>query len=130
MPPQMTAYRPSRRIRTLQLWKRLWRENPEGMEKTRLKATEAAQNTYRQRNQKLAAYVQDWPLTLTNPELKERCLSRAVEMGFKPRSMKVKLRRLGLIAYDPDLKIWINQTKRATQIDTCLTNETPPNGGA
>jgi hypothetical protein len=114
----------------LQLWKRLWRENPEGMEKTRLKATEAAQNTYRQRNQKLAAYVQEWPKTLTNPELRERCMSRAVEFGFKPRSLKVKLRRLGLIAYDPGLKVWINRTKRDTKIDTCLTNETPPNGGA
>ena len=126
----MTAYRPSRRIRTLQLWKRLWRENPEGMEKTRLKATEAAQNTYRQRNQKLAAYVQGWPDTLTNPELKDRCLLRAVEFGFKPRSMKVKLRRLGLIAYDPGRKIWVNQTKQDMQIDTCLRKETPPNGGA
>lgn len=126
----MTAYRPSRRIRLLQLWKRLWRENPEGMEKTRLKATEEAQNTYRRRNQKLAAYVQEWPLTLTNRELKERCLSRAEEFGFKPRSIKIKLKRLGLIVYDPGRRIWVNRSKGVAEIDTCLMKETPPNGGA
>lgn len=126
----MTAYRPSRRIRTLQLWKRLWRENPEGMEKTRLRATAEAQNTYRLRNQKLAAYVQGWPKILTNPELRERCLSRAVELGFKPRSIKIKLKRLGLIAYDPGRKIWLNLTYGDTEIDTCLMKQTPPNGGA
>jgi hypothetical protein len=122
----MTAYRPSRRIRLLQLWKRLWRETPEQMEKTRLKATEAAQNTYRQRNQKLAAYVQEWPDTLTNPQLKERCLIRAEEFGFKPRSLKIKLKRLGLITFDPGRKLWINDTK----LSDCQTKQATPNGGA
>jgi hypothetical protein len=107
----MTAYRPSRRIRMLQLWKRLWRESPGDMEKTRLKATEAALNTYRTRNTKLAAYVQEWPEILTNPQLKERCLIRAVEFGFQPRSLKIKLKRLGLIAFDPARKLWVNRTK-------------------
>jgi hypothetical protein len=107
----MTAYRPSRRIRLLKLWKRLWRETPDQMEKARLKATEAALSTYRTRNTKLAAYVQEWPEILTNPQLKERCLIRAVEFGFQPRSLKIKLKRLGLIAFDPARKLWVNRTK-------------------
>ena len=81
----MTAYYPSRRVRLLRQWKRLWREDPEGMEKTRQKATESAQNTYRERNRKLAAYVQEWPGIITNDQLKERCQLRAVEFGFQPR---------------------------------------------
>ena len=122
----MTAYRPSRRIRALQLWKRLWRENPKGMEETRLKATEAALNTYRTRNTKLAAYVQEWPEILTTPELKARCLIRATEFGFHPRSLKTKLKRLGLIAFNPDLKVWVNNTR----LLNCQTKAPPPNGGA
>lgn len=107
----MTAYRPSRRIRTLQLWKRLWRENPEGMEKTRLRATEQARATYRTRNETLKAYAQEWPDVMTNEDLRDRCALRAVELGFKPRSVKIKLKRLGLIAYDPGLKAWVNKSK-------------------
>lgn len=122
----MTAYRPSRRIRLLKHWKRLWREIPEEMEKTRLKATEAALNTYRERNQKLAAYVQEWPEILTNPQLKERCSIRATEFGFQPRSLKIKLKRLGLIAFNPDLKVWVNNTR----LSDCQTKAPSPNGGA
>lgn len=122
----MTAYRPSRRIRILKLWKRLWREKPEEMEETRLKATEQARNTYRTRNQKLAAYVQEWPEILTNPQLKERCLTRATEFGFQPRSLKIKLKRLGLIAYNADLKVWVN----VTRLSDCQMKAPPPNGGA
>lgn len=122
----MTAYRPSRRIRLLKLWKRLWRESPEDMENARLKATEAALNTYRTRNTKLATYVQEWPEILTNPQLKERCLIRAVEFGFQPRSMKIKLKRLGLIAFDPARKLWVNNTR----LSDCQTKAPPPNGGA
>ena len=96
------------------------------MEETRLKATEAALNTYRTRNTKLAAYVQEWPEILTNPELKARCLIRATEFGFQPRSLKVKLRRLGLIAFDRDLKVWINNTR----LLNCQAKAPPPNGGA
>lgn len=81
------------------------------MEKTRLRATEAALNTYRERNRRLETYVREWPEILNNQELRERCLIRAEEFGFKPRSLKMKLKRLGLIAYDPGRKAWINNTK-------------------
>lgn len=122
----MTAYQPSRRVRLLKLWKRLWRENPQEMKEAQLRASQAAQNTYRTRNTKLAAYVQEWPEILTNPQLKERCLIRAVEFGFHPRSLKTKLKRLGLIAHDPVRKLWINRCK----LTACQTPDTSSNGGA
>lgn len=122
----MTAYRPSRRIRLLKLWKRLWRENPQAMKEAQLRASQAAKNTYRTRNTKLAAYVQEWPEILTNPQLKERCLIRATEFGFHPRSLKTKLKRLGLITFDPARKIWVNNTR----LSDCQTKAPPPNGGA
>lgn len=48
---------------------------------------------------------------MTNEDLRDRCALRAVELGFKPRSVKIKLKRLGLIAYDPGLKAWVNKSK-------------------
>ena len=113
----MTPRKPSRRIRLLKLWKRLWGERPGEMEKARLKATEAALNTYRTRNTQLAAYVQEWPATLTNRDLKERCQVRAIEYGFQPRSLKTKLKRLGLIAHDPARRVWVNLVKVRTSLD-------------
>lgn len=107
----MTAYQPSRRVKLLRLWKRLWRETPDLMEKARLRATQAALNTYRQRNVKLTEAVREWPDLLTNPDLKDRCLIKATEFGFKPRSLKTKLKRLGLITYDPAGDVWKNTSK-------------------
>lgn len=107
----MTAYRPSRRVKLLRLWKRLWRETPDLMEKARLRAVQAARNTYQGRNTKLTEYVREWPDHMTNADLKDRCLIRATEFGFQPRSLKTKLKRLGLITYDPAGDVWKNTSK-------------------
>jgi len=79
------------------------------MEEARQRAVEAAQKSYHNRTLRVKQMVEAWPPELTNPQLKERCVSRAAEMGFKPRSFKTKVVRLGLIAYDPKRKLWVNR---------------------
>ena len=107
----MSDYHPNPRIRLLKLWKRLWRENPDKMEETRLRAVASAKATYHGRNQKLKTCVSEWPGEITQNQLKERCFMKAQDFGFKPRSFKTKAVRLGLISYDPAKKLWINRTK-------------------
>jgi hypothetical protein len=102
--------RPSNpQLRLLRFWKRQWRESPNLMEEARQRAVQASQMAYHDRNLRVRQFVLEWPTHLTNPQLRERCLLRAAEMGFKPRSFKTKVVRLGLIAYDPKSKLWVNQ---------------------
>lgn len=93
-------------LRLLRFWKRQWRENPELMEEARQRAIKQAMKTYQLRVQKVIGIVKDWPEQLTNSDLRTRCELRAAEMGFKPRSFKTKVIRLGLIAYDAKAKLW------------------------
>lgn len=96
-------------LRLLRFWKRQWKESPTLMEEARQRAVEAAQKSYHNRTLRVKQMVEAWPSELTNPQLKERCSLRAAEMGFKPRSFKTKVVRLGLIAYDPKRKLWVNR---------------------
>jgi len=96
-------------LRLLRFWKRQWRESPTLMEEARQRAVQGAQRTYQARNLKVREFVTQWPMTLTNTDLKTRCELKAGEMGFKPRSFKTKAVRLGLIAYDPKAKLWLNR---------------------
>lgn len=79
------------------------------MEEARQRAVQAAQKSYHNRNLRVREMVEAWPPELTNAQLKERCVLRAGEMGFKPRSFKTKVTRLGLIEYDPKRKLWLNR---------------------
>lgn len=81
------------------------------MEQARQRATEAAKQAYHKRSQKVVDFVREWPKELNNTELKARCQLRASDMGFKPRSFKTKVVRLGLIAYDPKRKVWVNRSQ-------------------
>lgn len=93
------------------------------MTATRIRATKAAQDTYRNRNSKLRLYVVDWPVVMTNEDLRNRCIDRAGEFGFKPRSVKTKLKRLGLIAYDPVRRLWtrpVNNPLDAKPVNDCI----------
>ena len=81
------------------------------MEEARQRATEAARQAYHNRTQKVVQFVRQWPNELNNAELKERCELRASDMGFKPRSFKTKVVRLGLIAYEPKRKVWVNRSQ-------------------
>lgn len=96
-------------LKTLRHWKRMWKRNPEEMEATRQEATKSAAMTYQLRREKVADTIKAWPPEMTNTQLKERVLLKATEMGYQPRSLKVKARRLGLIAYDPKRRVWINR---------------------
>ena len=99
--------RPSNpQLRLLRFWKRLWRESPDLMEEARQRAVQGARKTYQLRTQKVRGFVEEWPDQLTNADLRTRCDLRAAEMGFKPRSFKTKVVRLGLISYDPKAKLW------------------------
>ena len=96
-------------LRLLRFWKRQWKESPNLMEEARQRAVEASQKAYHDRNLRVRQMVEAWPSELTNAQLKERCSHRAAEMDFKPRSFKTKVVRLGLIAYDPKRKLWVNR---------------------
>lgn len=81
------------------------------MEEARQRATEAAKKSYHRKTQKVTEFVREWPTEMTNEDLKTRCLLRASDMGFKPRSFKTKVVRLGLIAYEPKRKVWVNRSQ-------------------
>jgi hypothetical protein len=76
------------------------------MEEARQRAVQGARKAYQLRVQRVKGFVQDWPDQLTNADLRTRCELRAAEMGFKARSFKTKVIRLGLIAYDAKAKLW------------------------
>lgn len=79
------------------------------MEEARQRAVQAAQKAYHDRTLRVKQMVEAWPSEMTNAQLRERCVLRAGEMSFKPRSFKTKVVRLGLIAYDPKRKLWVNR---------------------
>jgi len=89
----------------------MWRDNPTEMEEARQRAVQASRSAYQGRNKRIAEFVREWLPEMTNTQLKERVLLRASEMGYKPRSFKTKVKRLGLIAYDPQRKLWVNRSK-------------------
>lgn len=96
-------------FRLLRFWKRQWKESPTLMEEARQRAVKAAQKSYHDRNLRVRQMVEAWPQELTNQQLKERCVLKAAEMDFHPRSFKTKVTRLGLIEYDPKRKLWLNR---------------------
>jgi len=96
-------------LRLLRFWKRQWKESPTLMEEARQRAVQAAQKAYHDRNLRVREMVQAWPGELTNHQLRERCVLKAAEMDFHPRSFKTKVVRLGLIQYDHKRKLWVNR---------------------
>jgi len=74
-------------------------------------ATKEAAKTYEQRRERMVEVCRAWPDTLDNTQIKQRCVMNAIEMGYHPRSFKIKAKRLGLIAYDPARKVWLNRSR-------------------
>lgn len=82
-----------------------WREIPEVMERARLKATAKAAAQRHANHAALIARLSDLPATLTTDELRTFI---AAKYRGEPKSFFNRLRRHGLMAYDPVADAWLN----------------------
>ena len=89
-----------------------WRERPEHMEGIRQRAIAKAKAVKDQKNQNLIAVLSTLPDRLTPTELRqlfldEYCRNKEVT----EESFFLRVKRRGLMAYDPDNGTWVNLTK-------------------
>lgn len=82
-------------------------ENPELMERARAKATKAAAERWRLKNDSLRQIVSQWPKEMTRGELDTR-IARVYPSQRNPRSLFNRLIRLGFIRYNGQSDAWSN----------------------
>lgn len=94
-----------RRLELTRLRQKAWREIPEVMERARRKATAKAAAKRHANHAALIARLSDLPATLTTDKLRTFI---AAKYRGEPKSFFNRLRRHGLMAYDPVADAWVN----------------------
>lgn len=89
-----------------------WREQPERMELIRRRATDKAKAVKEQKNQRLTKALQSLPDQMTSQELDDLFLNDYLSSKQVTRdSFHKRVRRRGLLAYDPSKGVWLNLSK-------------------
>ena len=89
-----------------------WREQPERMEQIRRRATDKAKTVKEEKNQRLTLALQALPDQMTSQELDDLFLKDYLTAKQVSRdSFHKRVRRRGLLAYDPANGLWLNLSK-------------------
>jgi hypothetical protein len=89
-----------------------WREQPERMELIRRQATAKAEAVKEQRHQRFKDFLATLPDEMTSDELRSLVLvDYCRELGVTHRSFFLRVKRRGLLAYDPSKALWLNLSK-------------------
>lgn len=89
-----------------------WRERPDHMEGIRQRATAKAKAIKDQKNLNLIAVLSALPERLTPTELRELFLTDYCQAKqVTEESFFIRVKRRGLMSYDPATGLWLNLTK-------------------
>ena len=89
-----------------------WRERPDHMEGIRQRATAKAKAIKDQKNLNLIAVLSTLPERLTPTELRELFLTGYCrDKQVTEESFFIRVKRRGLMSYDPASGLWLNLTK-------------------
>jgi hypothetical protein len=94
-----------RRLELTRLRQKLWREKPEVMERGRRKATAKATAQRHANHAALVARLSDLPAAMTSDQV--LAYIDGIYRG-KPGSFFNRLRRHGLMTWDPLADVWVN----------------------
>ncbi|CAB4185028.1 hypothetical protein UFOVP1118_19 [uncultured Caudovirales phage] len=97
-----------RTMRTKQRWGLLWKNEPAKMEAHRSNATAEAAKEYARRADLIRDMATRWPPTMTTEQFNQRCQTIAQTKPIKPRCVRNKIIRLGILTYSPDIRLWVN----------------------
>jgi len=100
----------SNRYRLSTIRRRLWRDDPERMERGRQKATNQSKLNRDIESAKLADFISFWPDKMTTKELNELIQSQINLTKSNEKSFKEYLTRRNILRYDTCLGRWINLT--------------------
>jgi len=107
-----------RQVHLARQWSELWKADPVKMEACRRAATVAAAEAKARKNDRLREVVSLWPASISPTDLKAMVLELSQKPSpyrrrrrYNPRSILNRLRRCGMIAFDPGTGQWTNRCR-------------------